>query len=310
MFVLQNAPREALELPGLVLEPLHIDKGTTQFDLTLFMSETEQGLAGALEYSTDLFDAATIERMIGHFQRLLEGVVADPEMPIGDLPLLTEAEKRLLLEEWNDTRTVYPGSQCIHQLFEAQVERTPDAVAVAAPSPVGSEPGDYLYLTYQELNHKANQLGYYLQSLGVGPGVLVGLCVERSFEMVVGLLGILKAGGAYVPIDPAYPRGRVALMLEDAQVAVLLTQSQLREGLPVADSAQVVCLDTDWEAISEMPGSNLGRIATSDHVAYTIYTSGSTGRPKGVQVLHRGVVNFLCSMRDRPGRGRRMSCWP
>ncbi|MCP4549380.1 MAG: amino acid adenylation domain-containing protein [bacterium] len=205
MFVLQNAPVEALELPNLTVSRLEADSKTAKFDLTLTMAETAQGLRGALEYNTDLFDAGTIDRLVGHFQVLLQGIVADPDQRIADVPILTDAERQLLLVEWNDTWAEYPKHRCIHELFEAQVERTPDAVAVVF---------EERHLTYRELNRRANQLAHHLQGLGVGPEVLVGICVERSLEMVVGLLGILKAGGAYVPLDSAYPEERLAFMLE------------------------------------------------------------------------------------------------
>jgi aspartate racemase len=201
MFVLQNAPAQALELPDLKLNPMEVHNGTAKCDLTLSMVERAEGLQGTWGYNTDLFDFTTIQRVLGHFQTLLEGIVANPGQRIGTLPLLTEAERHQLLIEWNDTQADYPKDSCIHQLFEAQVERTPDAVAVVFEDQ---------QLTYRQLNARANQLARYLQGLGVGPEVLVGICVERSLEMVVGLLGVLKAGGAYVPLDPAYPTERLA----------------------------------------------------------------------------------------------------
>src|SRR3712207_2358451 len=240
------------------------------------MTDTEQGLTAELEYNTDLFDAATITRMLGHFQTLLEGIVADPDQHISTLPLLTEAERHQLLVEWNDTQTKYPEDVCIHQLFEAQVERTPDAVAVVFEDE---------RLSYQQLNEKANQLAHHLQALGVGPEVLVGVCMERSLEMVVGLLGILKAGGAYVPLDPSYPKERLAFMLEDSQASVLLSQQRLLEDLPEHES-RVVCLDSAWEGSIQDQEVNPASGATAENLAYVIYTSGSTGKPKGVQIPH------------------------
>ena len=290
MFAFQNAPMEALMLPGLTVTPLEVESETAQFNLTLSMEETGQGLKGVVEYNTDLFDGVTIERMLGHFETLLEGVVVNPEQRLWELPLLTEAERYQLLVEWNDTEVEYPQDKCIHQLFEEQVERTPGAVAVVFE---GEQ------LTYAELNRRANQLAHYLQKLGVGPEVLVGICVERSLEMVVGLLGILKAGGAYVPLDPAYPKERLAFMLEGTQAPVLLTQERLVEGLPEHE-ARVVCLDADWEAIAGESTENPDSEVTVDNLAYVIYTSGSTGRPKGVQILHDAVVN-LDTMHQRPG---------
>jgi amino acid adenylation domain-containing protein len=294
MFVLQNTPRGMLELPGLTLSPLKAGGGTpgaAQFDLTLSIEIAERGLLGAFEYNVDLFDAATIERIIGHFRILLEGVTADPDRRICDLPLLTEAERRQVVVEWNDTHLEYPQDECVHELFEAQVEQTPDAVAVAF---------DGQQITYEELDRRANQLAHYLQGMGVEPEVLVGIYLERSLEMVIGLLGVLKVGGAYVPLDPAYPKERLAFMLEDARVSVLLTQRCLLDGFP-EHQARVVYLDTEWEEIAGMPQNAPLAAVTADNVAYTIYTSGSTGKPKGVQILHSAVVNFLESMRKKPG---------
>jgi amino acid adenylation domain-containing protein len=287
MFVLQNAPSAALTLPGLTLTPLSRKTATAKFDLTLSLTETASGLQGSFEYNTDLFEAATIERMAGHFQTLLAGIVANPEQSITTLPILTETEHHQLLVEWNDTRVDYLQDRCIHQLFEEQVERTPDAIAVVF---------EEQQLTYQELNARANQLAHYLQSLGVGPEVLVGICVERSLEMLVGLLGILKAGGAYVPIDPAYPQERQVYMLQDSQVAVLLTQATLAPTFPTSQ-AQVVCLDANWSDISGEKTTNLERAVQLDELAYVIYTSGSTGKPKGVLIPHRGLINCLTAMR-------------
>src|SRR4028118_1768190 len=187
--------------------------GAVKFDLSFFMSEEEQGLKGRLVYNADLFDDATIERMLGHLQTLLKGIVEGPDQRLSELPLLTEGERHRLLFEWNGTATEYPRDLCVHELFEEQVERTPDAVAAVFEDQ---------QLTYRELDRRANQLARHLRALGVGPETLVGICLERSLEMVVGLLGILKAGGAYVPLDPAYPKERLAFMLEDASVGVLL----------------------------------------------------------------------------------------
>jgi amino acid adenylation domain-containing protein len=291
MFGLQHAPIEALKLPGLTLDVLEVEGEMARYDLTLSLTDTEPGLVGTLEYNTDLFDAATIIRMLRHFQTLLESIVTDPYQPLSNLSILTEAERRQLLVTWNSTQADYPQEQCIHQLFEVQVERTPDAVAVSFE---GQQ------LTYQELNARANQLAHYLQRLDVRPGALVGVCVERSLEMVIGLLGILKAGGAYVPLDPAYPRERLAFMLDDAQVSVLLAQEKLIAALP-GHSAKEVCLDADWEEIAKPSDRHSAKTATPEDLAYVIYTSGSTGQPKGVQICHRAVVNILSSLRQVPG---------
>jgi amino acid adenylation domain-containing protein/non-ribosomal peptide synthase protein (TIGR01720 family) len=236
-----------------------------------------------LGYDCRRFDAATINRMLGHLQTLLEGMVADQEQQLADLPMLTEPERHQLLVEWNDTQTDYPAHQCIHQLFEAQVERTPDAVAVVFADNS---------LTVGELNRRANKIAHHLRSLGVGADTLVALYLERSVEMIVGLLAILKAGGAYLPIDTAYPGERVALMLEDAQVPILLTQKHLLEQLP-PHKAQVICLDTDWQTFAQQSQENLPTLINPDNLAYVIYTSGSTGKPKGVAVSHRAVNRLV-----------------
>ncbi len=221
MFVLQNATSPFSGISGLRIEPIELETTRSPFDLSLFLREREGKYIGYIEYSTDLFNRDRIERMAGHFQTLLEAIVADPDQSIATLPILTEAERRQLLVEWNDTAADYPKDKCIHQLFEEQVERTPDAIALEFEDK---------QITYRELNRRANQLAHHLISLGIGPEKLVGICVERSIEMVVGLLAILKAGGAYVPLDPAYPQERLRFMLDDSQVSVLLTQETVGRG--------------------------------------------------------------------------------
>nr|WP_282440273.1 non-ribosomal peptide synthetase [Brasilonema sp. UFV-L1] len=286
MFVLQNAPRGELELPGVTWCELNQQSTTAMFDLTVSMIETDQGLVSKWEYNTDLFDGSTIERMAAHFQNLCRAIVENPVAAVGELPLLSEAECHQLLLSFNDTASVYTTEKCIHQLFESQVERTPRSVAVVFENQ---------QLNYEQLNQRANQLAHHLQTLGVGPEVLVGICVERSMEMVVGLLGILKAGGGYVPLDPNYPLERLSYMLADSGVEMLLTHRSLLESLP-SHTAQVVCLDSDWGAIEQHQKDNLDVGVCSDNLAYVIYTSGSTGLPKGVQICHYSVVNFLNSM--------------
>jgi amino acid adenylation domain-containing protein len=299
MFILQNAPRPLPNLSGISFARVDIDSKTSKFDLTLSLRERDGKLIGFLEYSTDLFDGSTIERMIGHLQTLLEGIVAAPDRPISTLPLLTEAERDQLLVEWNHTAAEYPKDCSVHDLFEAQVNRMPEAIAAQFEGK---------RLTYRELNSRANQLAHYLRGLGVGPEKLVGICVERSLEMVVGLLGILKAGGAYVPLDPGYPRERLRSILEDARVSVLLTQEWLavrliKYGKSMEDSdppssildPQLVCLDRDWNEVAQQSQENPDSGATPENLAYVIYTSGSTGRPKGVQIEHRSVINLLCT---------------
>ncbi|MDF5724715.1 MAG: amino acid adenylation domain-containing protein [Rhizonema sp. PD37] len=281
MFVLQNTPIEKMDLPGLTLSPIEMESATVKFDLSLSMSETETGLEGIWEYNTDLFDSATITRMIEQFQTLLAGIVSNPQLQLQELPLLTTTEQHKLLREWNNTRQECLHL-CIHQWFEIQVEKNPNAVAVV---------WEEQELTYRELNTKANQLAHYLRSLGVKSETLVGICVERSWEMIVGSLGILKAGGAYLPLDPSYPQERLAFMLEDSQVSVLLSQQKLIAELPI-HSSRVVCLDANWEAISHQPTENLNCQVEPGNLAYIIYTSGSTGTPKGVMIQHQALVNY------------------
>jgi amino acid adenylation domain-containing protein len=291
MFVFRNLPKPAVELSGVKVTSVAIDAGTSMFDLTLYMWEEEKGLFGNFEYSTDLFDAATIERMVGHFETLLKGVVANPNHRISELPLLPESEKQQLLMGWNTTEEVYPKDKALAQLFEEQAKQTPDAVAVVCKDVI---------LTYGELNKKVNQVAAYLRTLGVGTDVFVGICLERSIEMVAGLLGVLKAGGAYVPLDPGFPPDRVQFMLEDSGAPILLTQSALSEKLP-GYKGKIVCIDSDWDRISTQSDLDPKALSGGDHLAYVIYTSGSTGKPKGVLIPNRAVVNFLYSMRKKPG---------
>jgi amino acid adenylation domain-containing protein len=292
MFTLQSDPMPVVEQAGLGWEVSELTTGTAKFDLSLFVLETEAGLVVTVEYNTDLFDRPTITRLLGHYQNLLSGIVAGrAEARLAALPLLTPAEQEQLLVTWNDTARPFPDTAAIHHLVEAQAGQTPQATAV---SWAGHS------LTYAELNGRANQLAHHLQQLGVGPEVLVGVCLEPSVELVVALLAVLKAGGAYVPLDPAFPPARLALMLADARPPVLLTQQALLERLPATDG-QLVCLDRDWPAIAAAPNQPVVSGVTPENLAYVIYTSGSTGRPKGVQIPHRAVVNFLTSMRQSPG---------
>jgi amino acid adenylation domain-containing protein len=291
MFILQNMPLSSLRLPGLTSKLMLTIATTSKFDLTIEFVERESGLEGSVEYATDLFDRETIERFAGNFKTLLEAVVAEADRPISELPLLSEAERRLLLEEWNETSRDYPKQKLIHHLFEEQVERTPEAVAVVYEDQ---------QLTYRELDRRANQLAHYLLTLGVGPESRVGICMERSLEMTVGLLGILKAGGAYLPLDPAYPAERLRLMLDDSDARVLIAQRRIADRLPEV-SLPGVYLDSDWETIEQYPATAPPTVTASANLAHIIYTSGSTGRPKAVAAIHSAVVNRLEAEREISG---------
>lgn len=291
LLILQNAPLSELDLPGLKWQPMASERATTKFDLTLNIAEVAEGLHCRFEYNTDLFDASTIARMAGHFMHLLEAIVADPQVRVGDLPLLGEAEQNQLLHDWNDTTQSATTEGTLQRQFEQQAACAPEAVAVVFEDQ---------QLSYGELNAKANQLAHYLRQNGVGADDLVGICVERSLDMMVGLLAILKAGGAYIPLDPAYPQERLSYMLADARPALLLTQDSLKSGLS-ADAAYTFCLDSDWEQLADYNDDNLPSIVQGDNLAYVIYTSGSTGQPKGVGVTHTNLINLLCSMQQSPG---------
>lgn len=282
MFMLQNTPRSNVELKGLTVEPLATESRTARFDLTVEMNEGLEGLSGTIEYNTDLFEAATIERMARHFHNLLEGIVADPEQTLSQLPLLDDEEATRITRTWNQTIAPYPDDICFQRMFEEQVETRPDAAAVTFAGQT---------LSYLELNERANRMARYLGKMGVGPETIVGLYVERSIEMIVGLLGIMKAGGAYLPLDPNYPAERLAFMFRDSQAPVLVTQESLTDRFP-ANDARVVRIDADWERIAVESGEFVESGARPDHPAYVIYTSGSTGQPKGTLLEHRGLCNL------------------
>lgn len=288
-FQLRNVPQEPWTWQDMVVDKYSFDPGTTHYDLTLDTVEEAEVLRCTIEYSTDLFDATTIQRMAGHFQVLLEGVIGHPEQRISELPILTQTERYQLLVEWNETKQDYPQDTCIHHLIEKQVERTPDAVAVVFQDQ---------QLTYRELNDRANQLAHYLQKLGVGPEVRVGISTERSLEMIIGLMGILKAGGAYVPLDPDSPRDRLAFMLKDTQLRVLVTRSIYLEKFP-QDLVRTISLDGNWEEISHASQANPTKTIKAEHLAYVLYTSGSTGQPKGVMVEHKQLVNYVWGIIER-----------
>jgi amino acid adenylation domain-containing protein len=313
-FALQNAPMQRLELPGLTLEPAPLESGSTRFDLEIHLWEpahglrslwqSQEGLSGFISYSTDLFERDRISRLIGHFQTLLESIVANPDARLSDLPLLTTVELEQILVEWNQsplTLLEKGGNQseiplkkgdlgrskqelCFHQIFEAQVQCNPEAIAIVS---------EQESLTYKELDRRADLLAQTLQQMGVQPDSLVGLCVDRSTDMVIGILGILKAGGAYVPLDPNYPSDRLHFMLTDTQVSILLTQSWLVERLP-RSQANILCLDREDPPAKGTPLNKEGNLTvTADNLAYVIYTSGSTGTPKGVLLSHRGLCNVV-----------------
>ncbi|MCL6751962.1 amino acid adenylation domain-containing protein [Nostoc sp. CCCryo 231-06] len=277
-----------IKLGELELESLALEQRIAQFDLNLIMAEVDETLSASWQYNTDLFDAATIARMAGHFETLLKGIVADSQQHVSLLPLLTELEQQQLLVEWNQNQVDYATKPCLHQQFEAQVEQTPDAVAVVFET---------VQLTYVELNRRANQLAHYLQTLGVEREVLVGICLERSLLMVVSILATLKAGGAYVPLDPSYHQERLAFMVENAQVSVLLIQEKFLAAFP-EHGAQVVLVDKNHEVWTSESGDNPVSQVTTDNLAYVIYTSGSTGKPKGVMNTHRGICNRLSWMQE------------
>ncbi|WP_292768135.1 non-ribosomal peptide synthetase [Nostoc sp. NOS(2021)] len=295
MFSFHDSPMPDLSLPGLDIS-LHepISNKSAKFDLDfLVIPRSEQcvqngsktgakGITLILEYNSHLFDAATIQGMLEQYQTLLEGIVANPEQRVSQLPLLTQTQQQLLVE-WNQTHREYPAKECIHKLFAAQVELTPDAIAI-------QQEGQQL--TYRELSDRANQIAHYLQSLGVKPETLVGICVDRSLEMIVGLLGILKAGGAYIPLDPAYPKERLADILEDTKLSILLTQERFQAKLPDY-AGKTICLDRDWSQIAQHSTANPINEVQPHNLAYIIYTSGSTGKPKGVMIEQRSLINFV-----------------
>jgi amino acid adenylation domain-containing protein len=288
-----------LGLAGLTAEWLPIDNGTAKFDLSLHCVLGEEEISGWLEYSSDLYDAGTIERMLTHFQLLLAGITSDPDARVSAFPILTEQERQQLVVEWNRTNAEYPFDVCIPQIFEAQAERTPDAIAVEA---------DARRLTYREANCRANQLAWYLTKLGVGRETLVGVCRQHDWQTAVCLLGILKAGGAYVPLDPAYPQERLAFMAKDTGIRILLTEERWANVLPKYEG-KVVCLERDWDEIAKEGKSNPQVEMTADRLAYVLYTSGSTGRPKGVMGLHRGAVNrFAWMWKEYPFGANEMTC--
>lgn len=293
MITVQKRSLETRQTAEFSTTPLFIAKRAIPCDIAFTFMESSSKLEGSLAYSTDLFDASTITRLLGHFQHLLTGIVANPEQQIAALPLLPEPERQQLIFGWNDTRTPYPANSGLHQLFEAQVQRTPDAIAV-----MDEYQGK---LTYTQLNEQANLLARYLGTLGVGPEVLVGISLDRSVHIPLCLLAILKAGGAYVPLDPDFPEERIHYMIENAQIRILLTQESVRPRLAIPEYVQTICIDPSAQSMSEYRSDNLDLPVNPDQLAYVLYTSGSTGRPKGVEISQRALVNLLCSMAQEPG---------
>src|SRR5436853_3863200 len=300
MFVLQNAPISKFELSGLTLEPLEIDGGVARFDLLLLMEENEQGLAGWLEYNTDIYEKRTMERMLGHYGVLLESIAANPGERIGRLKMLSEEERAQLVVEWNRTEKKYEERETITELFERQAAESRDREAVVS----GEES-----ISYGELNRRANRLARYLRQRGVGAEECVGVRMSRGIDLVVGLMGVLKSGGGYVPLDPAYPEERVRYMLEDSGAGVVISD---RAGAAAVggEGREVVVLDEEWEEIAKESGEELERKSNKANLAYVIYTSGSTGKPKGVGIEHGSAVKFLQWAREEYGEeGMRSVMW-
>ncbi|HEX6184601.1 MAG TPA: amino acid adenylation domain-containing protein [Pyrinomonadaceae bacterium] len=283
MFVLQNTQQSTLQAAGMRFEPFPVEGVTSKFDLTLIMEDSGAEIGGSLEYSTDLFDASTAARMLEHLRNLFEGAAADPDRRVSELPLAGEAERRLLLRAWNDTARDYGTPRVVHRLFESQAAATPAATAAVH----GGEA-----LTYAELNAKANRLAHRLRSLGVRAESRVGICIERSFDMLAAVLAVLKAGGAYVPLDPEYPAERLVYMLEDSGAGLLLTSDALAPRLH-ASGARVLALGAEWQAVEQESAEDLDSGVDGDNLCYVIYTSGSTGRPKGVAMTHRALANLI-----------------
>ena len=303
LFAVQNVPFEGFSFPGLTMQPFATEAKTTRFDLECHIWPSPEGLIVTFIYNTDLFSRGTMACLAQYFQQVLESLVEDPMQRLSQLSLLSETDRQQMLIKWNDTSTASSFPQGIHQVVEEQVDQTPHSIAVV----FGEE-----QLTYRELNTRANQLAHNLRRLGIGPEVLVGLCVNRSLDMVIGLLGILKAGGGYVPLDPTYPVDRLRFMLEETSTKVVVTHTALLPRLPPT-SSHVLCLDRDRTSIAKEPTHNPCSRVTTENVAYVIYTSGSTGKPKGVALCHRTLTNLIAWQREnqrtseggarRPGMG-------
>jgi amino acid adenylation domain-containing protein len=289
ILILHNAPVGTLKLPGLSLNMFEAESGTAKFDLTVNVEEVDGALSVSWTYNTDLFDAATIERMGGHFKTLLGAIAENINRGVSEFPLLTDAERRRFIAPPNQTAAPYPSEKCIQHLIEEQAGRNPGAAALLYE---GEQ------VAYEELLRRADLLARHLRGRGVRPGVCVGVFLEHSVEAVVAILGVLKAGGAYVPLDPEHPRARLSFVLDDARIRVVLTQQSLADRLPADRPAQPICLDADWETVTAAPEPPPSPGATADDLAYVIYTSGSTGQPKGVKITHRALVNYIWWAKD------------
>ena len=283
MFAFQTKPAQALEIAGLRLRPIEMDHGTAKFDLTLSVVESGDEIHAAFEYDTDLFDRDRVERMAGHFETLLQDIIEDPDRRLSDLMLLNEAERAQILNQWSVSQNHSAEPKCIHRLFECQVEKTPDRIAVVC--------GDKTW-TYRQVNERANQLAHHLRSQGVGPNCVVGINLKSSFELIVGIFGVLKAGGAYMPLDPGYPLHRLKYMIDNANASLLITAGEFAERWQPSDR-KVVCLDVGWPEIAKNSDKNPAPVSGPGNLIYVIYTSGSTGRPKGAGVYHQGFSNLL-----------------
>ena len=291
LFVFQNTPMPAWQLPGLTMDVFEIDNGTATFDLTFSCFKAEDGLIVTIQYKTDLFLPETIERLVGHFQSLLESAIADDTQSLCNLPLMTPPEYHRVVETWNNTSASYPRDICIHQWFEQQVQRTPDAIALVFGE---------MQVTYLELDQRSNQLARYLQRSHVTPDTLVGIYLDRSLDMMISILAVLKAGGAYVPLDPSYPEERLAFMMRDANARIVVTHRGLRAKLPPIQGS-IICIDQEWSNIARELRKTPPSTVTARNLAYVIYTSGSTGVPHGVAIEHRSLVNETLALQDRLG---------
>ncbi len=288
-FVFQNRLGNVLELPGLRLEPFEYEAKIAKYDLTLTVAEAEGVFSTFWEYNTDLFEESTIRRMITHFEKLLQQAITQAGEAVDQLSLLEEDELQQMIVEWNATRKPFDAHLCVHQKFEQQVKENPQQVAVQL---------DDQYLTYAELNHRANQLAWYLRKMGVAPEVLVGISMDRSLEMVISMLAVLKAGGAFLPIDPAYPTARVEYMMSDSGISVLLTQKSVAAQLPSFKKGELLVVDELDVALQRETSENLPNFTDPQNLAYVIYTSGSTGRPKGTMLAHLGLINLAQAQKE------------